>query len=99
MGSAGMGYILDFGSLNAKFQKELVHAYDAVLGIKEPYGPVSNNCAKAGITAINMIRKDLQERDHIKLPMLIDLRPSAIKSYIESNLMGYVKGQQRFPYH
>jgi len=99
LGSTGTGYILDFGSLNAKFQNHLLHAYDGLLGIKQPYGPTTNNCAKAGINAINYIRKDLQSRDGIRLPRLIDVRPSAVKAYIENNLMGYVRGMTQYPYH
>lgn len=99
MGSTGEGYILDFGSLNAKFQKTLRHAYDGPFGIAPPYGPISNNCAKAGIVAINSIRRDLEARDNIKLPKLSDIRPSAVKAYIEKNLSRYVVAQQKFPYH
>ena len=97
LGSEGTGYVLDFGNLNAKFQKALIHAYDSSYG---GYGSISDNCGMAFNKAINAIRKDLEKRDKVKLPMSLNIRPSKIREYIENILMQrYVVAQQRFSWH
>jgi|GEM_PF-390263 len=92
--SAGLGYILDFGStkINEKFQNALKHAYDYSYS---GYGPISDNCGAAFNRAINAISKD------IGVPMSINIRPSAIREYIEKNLKprNFVVGQREFPKH
>src|SRR5467141_1220156 len=53
--SAGIGYVLDFGSeVNEKFQYAVKHAYDG----GGPYMPDFNNWGAAFNRAINTISKD-----------------------------------------
>ena len=92
--SAGVGYILDFGTkINDKFQKNLKSYYEIAGGVNGPYNPICNNCASAFVGAMNSIRKDLG------VPMIIKPSPAAIEKYIRTNLMPYVMGIREFPKH
>jgi hypothetical protein len=98
--SAGVGYILDFGSrLNAKFQNALIHAYDKEGGGKHIYTIWNYNCGKAFNAAINAIRGDLRGQFKVNLPESKGIKPSTIQRYIQDNLQRFTRANFVFPKH
>jgi hypothetical protein len=98
--SAGIGYVLDFGSkINAKFQFTLIHAYDKQGGGKHTYGIWNYNCGRAFNAAINAIRGDLRRQFGVNLPRSNGHRPSTIEKYIQNNLRRFTRTNHEFRKH
>jgi RHS repeat-associated protein len=98
--SAGVGYVLDFGSkLNVRFQNALIHAYDKEGGGEHTYTIWNYNCGKAFNVAINAIRGDLRKQFGVKLPESKGVKPSTIERYIRDNLLRFTHADFQFPKH